>query len=514
AHKRDLNNLYQVIYYGDSQVEVGKPFSISCIISIANPVEWHKDGEPIRKHSNIRHGKDEHSYIESEMGIAGNRDKIEASISVQRALPKHQGRYQCNALYKNYHQLYVYRNGTLLGHSSATSSAGSSSRIPEKHHDDMQLMLSTVKSTLVAPLSVEHHHFTTAVALAPGPAVIDEEFPGGSLEREHERERESSKSSAHSPHHHRQQAGVGHRHHAGSSAEKKPQQHDDSKRFVSQKTTIDPDSLSPEEVLEQTVEDLEDYSPVLHTDKSSTVIKPKHSTTGRKLPPPPLMETREDEDEDPLPEGVREGETQDLINLDTSVGAENIEEDLVEPDTEIVIESKAISLEDDNIDRLIQNKSDINGIILVDSLEELTSHKKPPNGESTALIVPMHPTVGSATKTVGNVSTSHQGLPIPGMDSTIASMVGPTGIQQTSPKEESIIIVTSSTVGPPPPVVLGGEQDNTVHHHHHHHHEHHTTTTAAKAPTTSTTTTTTTTTTVSIPTTTATMAPLLTTTAA
>uniref|UniRef100_A0A182MW75 Ig-like domain-containing protein n=1 Tax=Anopheles culicifacies TaxID=139723 RepID=A0A182MW75_9DIPT len=468
AHKRDLNNLYQVIYYGDSQVEVGKPFSISCIISIANPVEWHKDGEPIRKHSNIRHGKDEHSYIESEMGIAGT----------------------------------------------------GSSRNAEKHHDDMQLMLSTVKSTLVAPLSVEHHHFTTAVALAPGPAIIDEEFPGGSLERELERERESSKSSAHSPHHHRQQAAVGHRHHTGSSTEKKPQQHassspskEDSKRFVSQKTTIDQDSRLPEEVLEQTVEELEDYTPVLYTDKSSTANKPKHSTAGRKQPPPPLMETREDEDEDPLPVGVQEAETQDIINLDTSVGAENIE-DLVEPDTEIVIESKAISLEDDNIDRLIQNKSDINGIILVDSLEELTPHKKPPNGDSTALMIPIQATVGSATRTASNTSTNHMA----GSDSTIASMAGPTGIQQASPKEENIITMptnlTSSTVAPP--MVLVGEQDSTVHHHHHHHHEHHTTTTAAKAPTTPTTVTTTTatsSTTASISTTTMTVAPLLTTTA-
>lgn len=72
-----MNNLYQVIYYGDSQTEVGKPFAISCIISIADPVEWHKDGEPLRKHSNIRHGKDEHSYIESEMGIAGNVDELQ-----------------------------------------------------------------------------------------------------------------------------------------------------------------------------------------------------------------------------------------------------------------------------------------------------------------------------------------------------------------------------------------------------------------------------------------------------
>ncbi|XP_050079001.1 uncharacterized protein LOC126565834, partial [Anopheles maculipalpis] len=525
AHKRDLNNLYQVIYYGDSQVEVGKPFSISCIISIANPVEWHKDGEPIRKHSNIRHGKDEHSYIESEMGIAGNRDKIEASISVQRALPKHQGKYQCNALYKNYHQLYVYRNGTLLSHSGAPvpgSSSSGSSRNVEKHHDEMQLMLSTVKSTLVAPLSVEHHHFTTAVALAPGPAVVDEEFPGGPLEREHERDRESPKSPGHSSHHHRQQTGPGHRHHTGSSGEKKlasqqQQQHvassdkDDTKRFISQKTTAEQESsLLPEEVLEQTVEDLEDYSPPMHPDKSSPVGRgssspgkqPKHSTTGRAQPPPPLMETREDEDG----EDVREDtEAQDMINLETVVGAENIE-DLVEPDTEIVIESKAISLEDDNIDRLIQNKSDINGIILVDSLEEVPS-RKASSEDNTALVPPLHPTVIESVMRVGNISNSHQGFPVATIDSTIASMAGSTAVT----KGGLIILTTtttSSTIAPPPGVVGGGgEQDGTVHRgHHHHHHEHHTTTTTTAKVTTTPPVPTTTTTTASIPTTTTTAA--------
>ncbi|XP_052897743.1 uncharacterized protein LOC128304580 [Anopheles moucheti] len=521
AHKRDLNNLYQVIYYGDSQVEVGKPFSISCIISIANPVEWHKDGEPIRKHSNIRHGKDEHSYIESEMGIAGNRDKIEASISVQRALPKHQGKYQCNALYKNYHQLYVYRNGTLLGH-SASSTTGTGTGISsrnggEKHREDMQLMLSTVKSTLVAPLSVEHHHFTTAVALAPGPAIIDEEFPGGSLEREHDRDRDSQKSSAHSPHHHRQQAGAGHRHHPGGSADKKLTSpgKDDSKRFVSQKTSVEQDSLLPDEdgvLVEQTVEDLEDYSPVmLHTDKSSAAAgKPKHSTSGRmQPPPPPLMETRDDdEDGEPLPDGAR-----DIINLDPLAAAEHME-DLVEPDTEIVIESKAISLEDDNIDRLIQNKSDINGIILVDSLEELTAHKTAP-GEDGSTALMLSPTDGTVQRVGGNVSIG--GLPGAAIDSTsIAS--------KAVPKEDSLIInPDSSTVAPPPPPPMGPDQDNAVHHHHHHHHEHHTTTTTTAttvtttptaATTTATTITTTTTPTTSITTRTATVATPLTTTAA
>lgn len=72
GRKREVDNLYQTFYYGDSKVEVGMPFSISCIISIADQVEWHKDGEPIRQPSNIRHGKDEHSYFINEMGIPGN----------------------------------------------------------------------------------------------------------------------------------------------------------------------------------------------------------------------------------------------------------------------------------------------------------------------------------------------------------------------------------------------------------------------------------------------------------
>uniref|UniRef100_A0A182SCR0 Uncharacterized protein n=1 Tax=Anopheles maculatus TaxID=74869 RepID=A0A182SCR0_9DIPT len=448
--------------------------------------------------------------------MVGNRDKIEASISVQRALPKHQGKYQCNALYKNYHQLYVYRNGTLLGHSGLPASPGSSgtgsSRTVEKHHDEMQLMLSTVKSTLVAPLSVEHHHFTTAVALAPGPAVVDEEFPGGPLERE--RDRESPKSPGHSTHHHRQQTGPGHRHHTGSSGEKKlasQQQHatspdkDDSKRFVSQTTTLEQEnSLLPEEVLEQTVEDLDDYTPILHPDKltpigrasSPTGKQPKHSSTGRVQPPPPLMEAREDEDDE---DG--DTETRDMINLETAVGVDNIE-DLVEPDTEIVIESKAISLEDDNIDRLIQNKSDINGIILVDSLEEMASRKAP--GEDNTALMPLHPPVVESVMRIGNVSTSHQGFPVATIDSTIASMAGSTAVTK-----EGLIIVptitsTSSTMAPPPGVVGGGEQDGTVHHgHHHHHHEHHTTTTTTTTTTKATTTTTVPTTTTSITTTTA-----------
>uniref|UniRef100_A0A182XFV8 Ig-like domain-containing protein n=1 Tax=Anopheles quadriannulatus TaxID=34691 RepID=A0A182XFV8_ANOQN len=515
AHKRDLNNLYQVIYYGDSQVEVGKPFSISCIISIANPVEWHKDGEPIRKHSNIRHGKDEHSYIESEMGIAGNRDKIEASISVQRALPKHQGRYQCNALYKNYHQLYVYRNGTLLGHGAGAAAAAVPG--PSRGRDEMQVLLSTVKSTLVAPLQqpVEHHHFTTAVALAPGPPIVDEELP-----REHERDRESPKGG-HSPHHHRQQAGQGHRHHTASggvAGEKQPDHSspgkDDSKRFVSQKTTtIDQNGLLPaEELLEQTqVEDLDrDFAPVLHnTDHrgASPMMgkgsKKQHSSAGRVHVP---VETRE-EDVDEQEEMIGGGdvaEAREALDLDTAGTDADHAEDLVEPDTEIVIESKAISLEDENIDRLIQNKSDINGIILVDSLEELATLRKQP---SSALL-PILPTREAM------MSNGSSGFSL--AVSTVGPMlIGAGAIQQqgaVSKDGGSVMLLTSIA----PPL----EQDNTVHHnHHHHHHEHHgssplSSSTAAKMATTLTATTSTTTTTASTTTITATTTTSTTTTAA
>ncbi|XP_053676940.1 uncharacterized protein LOC128727098 [Anopheles nili] len=532
ARKRDLNNLYQVIYYGDSQVEVGKPFSISCIISIANPIEWHKDGEPIRKHSNIRHGKDEHSYIENEMGISGIRDKVEASISVQRALPKHQGKYQCNALYKNYHQLYVYRNGTLLG--SHTSSA-------EKRHEEVPLVLGTARSTLMVPLSGEHHHFTTAVALAPGPSVIGDDFPGG--DGPSERERESvPKSTGHSPHHHRQQAvppvttaaGPGHRHHAqggggvASAGEKKlsqqQQQHnaagkEDSKRFVSQKTTIEQDLLPAEEVLEQTVQELESLPPAIRVDKPSSVgrssvaTKPKHSSAGRLQPPPPLIETREDEEDDEDAEDDEEDAGGSERTGEQGIGlvegaetpaegpkldpAQSVEE-LVEPDTEIVIESKAISLEDDNIDRLIQNKSDINGIILVDSLEELprkTVEDDEVLAANTALMT-LPATIVPVIK-IGNMS------------------VVPTVQHQAATKTADSSSTGSTLSG-------AGEQDTTAHHHHHHHREHHTTaaiaaatsTTGAATPPITITTSTTTITTTSSTTTTTTTAATPTTTAA
>lgn len=58
------------IYYGDSVVNVGQPFKITCIIPITDPIYWLKDAEPITRH-NLRHGHDEHAYYLSESAIEG-----------------------------------------------------------------------------------------------------------------------------------------------------------------------------------------------------------------------------------------------------------------------------------------------------------------------------------------------------------------------------------------------------------------------------------------------------------
>ncbi|XP_019847630.2 uncharacterized protein LOC105231126 [Bactrocera dorsalis] len=94
------------IYYGDSNVNIGEPFSITCIVPLAEPIFWLKDGEPITRH-NLRHGRDEHSYTLSESAIEGEKHKIEAHLSVRHALKVHEGQYKCNNLHTSYHMLHV-----------------------------------------------------------------------------------------------------------------------------------------------------------------------------------------------------------------------------------------------------------------------------------------------------------------------------------------------------------------------------------------------------------------------
>lgn len=69
-----------MIYYGNTDVEVGEPFSITCIIPISEQIEWTKDGEPIKnlqplehpdrmandKLTNTRHAKNDYVFTESD----------------------------------------------------------------------------------------------------------------------------------------------------------------------------------------------------------------------------------------------------------------------------------------------------------------------------------------------------------------------------------------------------------------------------------------------------------------
>lgn len=59
-----------IVYYGDAIVNIGEPFSITCVIPITERIHWLKNGESITRH-NLRHGHDEHSYTLSESAIEG-----------------------------------------------------------------------------------------------------------------------------------------------------------------------------------------------------------------------------------------------------------------------------------------------------------------------------------------------------------------------------------------------------------------------------------------------------------
>ncbi|KAH8409466.1 hypothetical protein KR222_006334 [Zaprionus bogoriensis] len=101
-----------VIYYGDSNVNIGHPFEISCIVAITEKIHWTKNGESITRH-NLRHGRDDHSYMLSELPIEGEKHKIEAQLKVRHALKVHEGDYQCTNNNKHRrdrgkHPLYVH----------------------------------------------------------------------------------------------------------------------------------------------------------------------------------------------------------------------------------------------------------------------------------------------------------------------------------------------------------------------------------------------------------------------
>ncbi|XP_055544837.1 uncharacterized protein LOC129729934 isoform X2 [Wyeomyia smithii] len=473
GRKRELNNLYQVIYYGDSQVEVGKPFTISCIISITDPVEWHKDGEPIRKHSNIRHGKDEHSYIESEMGIAGNRDKIEATISVQRALPKHQGRYQCNSLYKNYHMLYVHRNGSLGGGSIAIgTNHDKTAAVLDKLDEPVvgPLLLTTIKPTLITSIAEPHHpSLSTAGSLVP----LDVHTIG--LE------------SDHSPHHHRQSSQSHHHHLAAGDKFTKPNDKPKTQH------TFNGNQNQPEDTKIRSNARDEDESPPSGNqlekggkgdgysetaragkDRTDVMIVNKYNEKNGVTIPVEDVDVASGEFSIPLEEkGEKSDATLKHVHVQVALPDDDRDDNDDNDDygTSIVIESKDVSVED-GIDKLILNKSEINGIIRVDIEEE------PPRRHHTGLVQP--------PRKLDRIQDEKM---------MIVDSVLPTGISSSSSSGSSNFETTSSTATtalmlmptisvtiPASSTTIGGsttKHGDSAHaghgnegHHHHHHHEH------------------------------------------
>lgn len=100
-----MDNLYSVIYVGDSNVTVGKAFHIQCLSKV--PIEWHKDERPIQEHF-VRHSKDEFNYEQHD--VSKDNDMIESTLSVNHALLRHSGKYKCNIRHQNSHVLYVNEN--------------------------------------------------------------------------------------------------------------------------------------------------------------------------------------------------------------------------------------------------------------------------------------------------------------------------------------------------------------------------------------------------------------------
>jgi hypothetical protein len=95
-----------VIYVGDSNVTVGKPFKIQCLSKV--PIDWHKDDQLLQDHDFMRHSKDEFGYVKSD--VTKENDMAESTLSVNHALLRHSGKYKCNIKHKNSHALYVNEN--------------------------------------------------------------------------------------------------------------------------------------------------------------------------------------------------------------------------------------------------------------------------------------------------------------------------------------------------------------------------------------------------------------------
>lgn len=91
--------LGDIIYEGNSTVDEGEPFVISCFLTLFDPVQWEKDGKAVMYEPGVTS-----DYSFHEETVEG---KVMASIIVKAALPHHSGSYRCNTLSKESHQIYV-----------------------------------------------------------------------------------------------------------------------------------------------------------------------------------------------------------------------------------------------------------------------------------------------------------------------------------------------------------------------------------------------------------------------
>ncbi|XP_046662104.1 basigin isoform X2 [Homalodisca vitripennis] len=88
-----------ILYEGNATVDEGEPFTISCFLTLFDPVQWEKDGKVI-----VSEPGPTSAYTFHEESVDG---KVMASLVVKKASPQHSGSYRCNTLSTESHQIYV-----------------------------------------------------------------------------------------------------------------------------------------------------------------------------------------------------------------------------------------------------------------------------------------------------------------------------------------------------------------------------------------------------------------------
>lgn len=349
----------------------------------------------------------------------GNRDKIEATISVQRALPKHQGRYQCNSLYKNYHMLYVHRNASDGSEKMMPGRRGPPESILDKLDEPVvgPLLLTSMRPPLITSIAELHHPLSTP-----------ESGPLAPLETHH------------------------HHHHVDKTDKAASHKPDSGHRAIE---PLEGQQLTGKANNHIKVVDSEDPTPDSDKDNEAIVEDTREDGPSgyggieEAPPPPPLFE------DNVAPPAIDEDDSID------------------EEQDSIVIESKDVSLEDSLIDKLIMNKSEINGIIRVDDSEE----QPPPRQHQHQHRPPSSGGLGKQLDRIRDSSNSQNNMLIAAAVIPTTSSTSTTAlvtVPQTPATTTTTTTTTTSTTTTLMPLAPVQKQHVETHggHHHHHHHEH------------------------------------------